>query len=203
MAVVNPILSTQPPLRWYGAAAVLLLHILVLLLLLQSDRFRLKPIDHPGMQIIRLFETRSESPPPEALRTPPRTVPAPITLPAPLFAVPHDGPMRAGTPFSVPLPPQGLDLGIHRDGRKSMEELFPSPAERQKKMMREMREEEELARDKDAPTIADDCVMVVPHANDPTPTPGAFKWGAVPIEVCSQHKTLKNLQKRNDLYSPR
>jgi len=190
-------LKAQPSLRWYGAVGVFVLHVLVVLALLRTDHLRPKPLVAPTMLLIPTAEPRSEQLP-QPLPILPRSVtPAPITLPPPSFSIRTE---REPPMFAAP-PRPGLDLSIKKEARPTIEQLFPSPAERQKKAMDEINRDNDIANEKDPPIIDSDCVAVVPN-HDPTPTAGAFGVGSIPVLVCSPHQSLKALKKRNDLYSP-
>jgi hypothetical protein len=198
---VEPIIAATlpaPATRTAGIAVVVLLHGLALLLLLQTDKLRLRPLPAPHMMLIETVQPRSEQPPQTVPILPRSMTPAPITLPPPSFSIRTEG----QPPLFAAPPRQGFDLSIPKDAPRSIDQLFPPPADRQKQFMLDLDRDNAIANEKDPPIIDSDCVAVVPKNSDPTPTPGAFGVGSIPVLVCSPHATLKSLKKRNDLYSP-
>jgi hypothetical protein len=193
-------LVAQPSLRWSSAGIVFLLHVIALVLLLQTDRLRPRPKEAPAMQITMIPLPRATLPPSEIPILPRPATPAPITLPPPRFTVPLEGERPSGA-ITLP-PPRGLDLSIRRETQPSFEQLFPSPEERKKKMMQELSRELDIANAKDPPIGDSDCVAVAAKPGDPTPPAGSFGVGSIPVTACKPHMTLKALKKRNDLYSP-
>ena len=128
--------------------------------------------------------------------------PAPITLPPPQFTVPLVGTRPDGT-VALPKPQQGLDLSIKKEERPTVEQLFPTPAERQRRMMQELSRQNDIANEKD-PAIGDsDCAATIPASRDLIAPSGAgVGFDHIPEPACTAHLTLKALKQRNDLYSP-
>ena len=193
-------LASNPSLRWTSVGAVFLIHLIALLLLLQTDRLRPRGGASPSMQIVMIPLPRATAPPSEPPALPRAFTPAPITLPPPSFTMPAATERPSG---AITLPsPHGLDLSLKKEARPSVEDLFPSPEERKKRMMQDLSRQLDIDNEKNPPISDSDCVAVAAKPGDPTPPPEAFGVGSIPVAVCRPHLTLKALKKRNDLYSP-
>ena len=199
-----PIRSSGPaviPTRWLGAGAVILVHLAFLLALLFTDTLAIphSPEAKP-MTVYRLPDepiTQRPAPPIGASNriASPQSLAAP-RLEGPLFLVRPDKALPPG----LPGPPGILDLSIHPSPMKSLDDLAPPSKEKQlKQFFAESEEANRLARE---PSAGEDCQSMLAKDRDIGAMNGGYH-DPVPMQtVCTPRNSAKELNKRNERFSP-
>lgn len=195
----------NPAGRGLGIAVILLLHGAALFWLLSTDHPRQLPQRvRPAMQIIPIESPPATAPPPSAKlnNAPFRLAPTPALAP-PSFSLREQ---TAPSPQAITPPnslPRGFDFSVPKSGPKSIEELFPSAAERQRRQREEQARNDAIDNEKSPDGTNEDCSVVTADSQSlGAPSSNGMSLGATPDIACKKKMTLKQLQRRNDLYSP-
>ena len=184
--------------RWLGGGAVALLHLLLLLAFLAADRLtRHGQPEPPPITLYRVPDTAKPSSTTPSIGAPGRRSAAPsartLDLSGPTILIAPDQPL--------PFAPRGLDLTIHPDTRKSLDDL--APPSREKALKRFFLDSAEENRQTREPSAGEDCqVSFARDRNAASLGESPFK-DPMPLEdVCTARRSAKDLARRNERFSP-
>lgn len=185
--------------RWLGGGAVALLHLLGLLAFLATDRLAQRKLPEPPPLILYHIPDKAGPAPPPSGGAPSRIlIPAPVRVPDLPSAVILVAPMP-DQPLSVP---RGLDLSIHSDAKKSLDDLAPPSRERQLKQF--FLDSAAEGRQAQEPSAGKDCEPAFARDQDAASLPTSPIKSRIPIwNECLSRKSAQDLARRNDRFSPK
>lgn len=189
--------ALEIPARWLGGGAVALVHLLLLLAFLLTDKLTLHKADIRPMTIYRVPETPVPPHAPAAAGTPGRVTSLPEGT-APRL----EGPMILVRPDKPPAPSlPALDLSVHPGAARSLDSL--APPSRQQRLRQFFTDSAEENRQALEPSAGEDCQSLLAKDRDVGTLSASPFHDPLPAEtVCTPRRSAKELGRRNDRFAP-